>query len=243
MPNTNKTPITTVLFDLDGTFADTARDLALALNFTLQQAGKDELPFEQIRPHVSHGSTALIQLGFPELAPGVGEQGVGEQESEAFVAQRQVLLDFYADNIASHTTLFDEIPALLDSIQQQHMYWGIVTNKPAWLTEPLLENLTISIPAKCVVSGDTLPQRKPDPEPLLHACEICGCKPEETIYVGDAERDIVAGKRAGMHSLIALYGYIGEQDNPAKWQADAMVNSPIEIAQWIEDHNLACRNI
>jgi 2-phosphoglycolate phosphatase len=218
--------IKTVLFDLDGTFADTAPDLADALNRTLLANHRQPLPFEQIRPVVSHGGRALIELGF------------GLKDGDAgFDSLRQQLLAFYQADIAKHTQLFPGMRELLQEIHQNNMHWGIVTNKPAWLTNPLLASLALPFAPCSVVSGDTLPQRKPDPAPLLHACAQCRCEPAQCLYVGDAERDIIAGKRAGMLTIAALYGYIREQDAPRQWQADSYIDHIGEIYPWINAYN------
>jgi 2-phosphoglycolate phosphatase len=216
-------PIHTVLFDLDGTLADTAPDLAYALNRVLEEQGCQPLPYETIRPVVSHGGIALVKLGF----------GIDEQAPE-FQLLRQRLLDIYRDNIARETRLFDGMATLLETLEQRGLNWGVVTNKPAWLTHPLLEALGIHHRAAAVVSGDTLPERKPHPAPMLLACEQAGSDAAHCLYVGDAERDIEAGRNAGMHTLIALFGYIGEQDRPAAWQADGMVEDALGILDWLE---------
>jgi len=217
------TNIRTVLFDLDGTLADTAPDLAYALNCVLEEQQCAPLPFETIRPVVSHGGIALIKLGF----------GIDEQAPE-FQPLRQRLLDIYRDNIARETRLFPGMEALLDTLEQRGLNWGVVTNKPAWLTDPLLEALDIRQRAATVVSGDTLPERKPHPAPMLLACEQAGSDAEHCLYVGDAERDIVAGRNAGMRTLVALFGYIAEQDQPSRWQADGMVEQALGILDWLE---------
>jgi N-acetyl-D-muramate 6-phosphate phosphatase len=117
------------------------------------------------------------------------------------------------------------------------MCWGIVTNKPAFLTDPLIAQLGLHHPPACVVSGDTTANRKPHPEPMLHACAIARAQPSESLYVGDAERDIQAGREAGMTTLVALFGYIGENDDPKRWGADGMVKAPLEILDWIDTPN------
>jgi len=222
----NKLPIKTILFDLDGTFADTAPDLADALNRTLMANHRQPLPFEQIRPVVSHGGRALIELGF------------GIQISDpGFDDLRQQLLDFYQADISRHTQLFPGIITLICELHRHQMQWGIVTNKPGWLTSPLLESLDLPVLPCSVVSGDTLPQRKPEPEPLLHASAECQCDPAQCLYVGDAERDIIAGKRAGMLTMAALYGYIRQSDNPIQWQADSYIEHVDAILPWIMTYN------
>ncbi len=215
--------IRTVLFDLDGTLLDTAPDLADALNAVLTEQGRAPLPFEQIRPVVSHGGIALIQLGF----------GL-DRSDPGFEPLRQRLLAIYRDNLAVKTRLFAGMEKLLDEIEQRGLNWGIVTNKPGWLTEPLLQTLGLRERASCVVSGDTLEQRKPHPAPMLHACELAGSHPQQCVYVGDAERDIEAGRNAGMYTLVALFGYIQPQDTPESWQASALIDQPAEILDWLD---------
>jgi phosphoglycolate phosphatase len=215
--------IRTVLFDLDGTLLDTAPDLADALNAVLTEQGRAPLPFEQIRPVVSHGGIALIQLGF----------GL-DRSDPGFEPLRQRLLAIYRDNLAVKTRLFAGMEKLLDEIEQRGLNWGIVTNKPGWLTEPLLQTLGLRERASCVVSGDTLEQRKPHPAPMLHACELAGSHPHQCVYVGDAERDIEAGRNAGMYTLVALFGYIQPQDAPESWQASALIDQPAEILDWLD---------
>jgi phosphoglycolate phosphatase len=214
--------IRTVLFDLDGTLLDTAPDLAFALNETLREFGRDPLPYETIRPVVSHGGIALIKLGF----------GLGP-EDEGYQARREFLLDTYRRNIARETRPFAGMNELLDTLENQGLNWGVVTNKPAWLTEPLLQELNLYARAAVVVSGDTLNERKPHPAPMLLACERAGSQAHECLYVGDAQRDIEAGHNAGMPTLVALFGYIGEEDDPHNWGADALVETPGEILAWL----------
>ncbi len=211
--------IETVLFDLDGTLADTAPDLAYALNIVLKEQGKKPCPYDQIRYTASNGTAALIKLGF------------GEIEDHHTLSQR--LIEIYANNITRETTLFDGMSSLLEHIEQQGKNWGVVTNKPTFLTEPLMAQLGLSDRAACIVSGDTTAMRKPHPEPLLHASRLVNHPPEECLYVGDAERDIEAGNRAGMTTLAALFGYISDHDSPQHWQADGLINRPQDILQWI----------
>lgn len=215
--------IDTVLFDLDGTLADTAPDLAAALNRVLRDHGHAPLPFAQIRPEVSHGAAALIRLGFGSEPGGPG-----------FDALRQELLDAYSAEIACETRLFPGMPELLETLETRGLRWGVVTNKPAFLTEPLLLALDLSHRAACIVSGDTLAHSKPHPAPMLHACACVGTQPKHCVYVGDAERDIQAGRAAGMHTLVARFGYIDAAIDPTRWAADAMVDSPLEILDWLE---------
>lgn len=217
-----KKDYTTVLFDLDGTLLDTAPDLANALNAVLQANGRAPLPFEFIRPVVSHGGNALIELGF-DLKPG----------DSGFEPLRRQLLDYYENNIAQQTRLFPGMDEVLAYLETHGIHWGVVTNKPAWLTDPLMEALALSTRAAGIVSGDTLPERKPHPAPLLHACRLIGGDPQQCVYVGDAERDIQAGNSAGMATLVALFGYLLETDRPETWGATALIRQPQEIVDWL----------
>ena len=215
--------IRTVLFDLDGTLLDTAPDLAEALNAVLVENNRTPLPYEAIRPVVSHGGIALIELGF-EL----------EQSNPAFDPLRQRLLEIYRENISRLTRPFPGITELLEKLEKRGLGWGVVTNKPGWLTEPLMDALDLTRRAAGIVSGDTLEERKPHPAPLLHACDMIGSKPGDCLYVGDAERDIEAGHNAGMATLVAMFGYLMEQDRPETWGATALIQRPGEILDWIK---------
>jgi N-acetyl-D-muramate 6-phosphate phosphatase len=223
MDNTN---MSAVLFDLDGTLLDTAPDMAYALNTLLELKRHTTLPLEIIRPVVSHGSQGLLKLGF----------NVTFHDPE-FASLCEQLLGIYHAHIADATTLFPGMDAVLSALETQNIAWGIVTNKPHWLTTELLEKLNLSQRAACVVSGDTLAQRKPDPAPLLHACELIKHTPNKCIYVGDAERDITAGNRANMTTLIAAYGYIEESENINSWEADGIINAPEEILPWLNNRD------
>ena len=218
------TTIQAVFFDLDGTFADTAPDLADALNKTLLAHGQPRLAFDMIRPVVSHGGKALIELGF--------------QISEAdprFEPLRQELLAYYKQDLATHTQVFPGQMQCIEHLVNEGIKWGIVTNKPAWLTDPLLASLDLRHQPCCIVSGDTIKERKPHPAPLLHACQLCNVHHANTIYVGDAQRDIIAGQRAGMYTVVARYGYIGQNDQPDDWQADAQMHHPDELIALLTD--------
>lgn len=217
------TKIRTILFDLDGTLLDTAPDLAYALNQVLEKNGCKPMPFTSIRPAASHGTIALIRTGFG-IEPG----------DEMFETYRQELLDVYRNNLSRETCLFPGMAELLDEIEKRELNWGIVTNKPGFLTEPLLEELGLIDRPACIVSGDSTPQRKPDPEPMLHACQLAGSEASQCLYIGDAQRDIEAGRNANMRTLIALYGYIAEHDNPSEWGADSSISHPDEILRWVD---------
>ncbi len=212
----------TVLFDLDGTLLDTAPDLAWALNEVRRLHGDPPLDYVAIRAVVSHGSLAMTRLacGHP-------------QDSEEFATFRQQLLDVYRDNLAARTCLFAGMSELLDEFDEHGICWGIVTNKPAWLTDPLLDQMQLRKRAATVVSGDTLAQSKPHPAPLLLAAEQTGSAVENCLYIGDAERDVVAGNAAGMQTMVALYGYLCAEDQPERWGADVLVESPAAIRAWL----------
>lgn len=215
----------TILFDLDGTLLDTAPDLADALNAVLAENQRSPLPFEDIRPVVSHGGLALIKLGFNI-----------DSSDPAFAPLRQRLLDVYRENISRRTQPFPGISKLLDSIEQRGLNWGIVTNKPGWLTEPLLKDLGLFDRAACVVSGDTLEERKPHPAPMLHASELANSRPEHCVYIGDAQRDIEAGNNAGMQTLVALFGYIRKHDDPYSWNASSLIEQPGDLLVWLDNN-------
>lgn len=215
-------PFNVVLFDLDGTLVDTAPDLGFALNTLLEQEGHNPLDRARIRPVASHGSAGLLKLGF----------GI-EKEDPVYPALQQRFLSLYAENIARESALFIGMQQVLDGLTAQGIRWGVVTNKPSFLTIPLMEALQLTDAAACIVSADTTPFSKPHPAPMLHACELIDTKPIDCIYIGDAERDIQAAKNAHMRSVVALYGYISETDEPEAWQADCMINHPHEILQWI----------
>ena len=215
--------IRTVLFDLDGTLLDTAPDLAQALNAVLAENNRATLPYEAIRPVVSHGGIALIELGF----------GL-EQSDPSFDPLRQRLLEIYRENISRLTRPFPGITELLEKLEKRGLGWGVVTNKPGWLTDPLLKDLDLYDRAVAVVSGDTLDERKPHPAPMLYACELANSEPGQCVYIGDAQRDIEAGINAGMHTLVALFGYLQEQDDPRNWQADDMIETPAGLLEWLD---------
>ncbi len=211
-----------VLFDLDGTLLDTAPDMAWALNQVREHRGLDGIEYKVIRPHVSHGSFALTRIGC--------EADEGSDEFEQFRLQ---LLQIYGDNIARETQFFDGMEEVINDLEDRSIPWGIVTNKPSWLTTPLIQQLDLETRAAVVISGDTTTKNKPHPAQLLLAAERLSVSPKECIYVGDAERDITAGNSAGMRTLVALYGYLAIDDSPDDWGADAMVQTPAELGAWL----------
>jgi len=215
--------IKTVLFDLDGTLIDTAPDMANALNILLSEEKQNTLSFENIRPVVSNGSAALVQLGFPNI-----------EDEETITRLKKRYLEIYEDKLCIDSDLFPGMVELIDYIEQQNMNWGVVTNKPGWLTDPLMQQLNLYNRAACVISGDTTANRKPHPEPMYLACKQANTHPEHCVYVGDAQRDIQAGKNAGMQTIIANYGYIGDWENIQDWGAHYTIDTPKQILELLQ---------
>jgi len=207
-----------ILFDLDGTLLDTARDLGNALNAVLRDKKLSEIHYAQYRPIASNGAKGMLELGFGEV--------LGEYDFELL---RQQFLEHYQQHICADTVAFEGVEALLAHLRVKHIPWGVVTNKPANLTAELVSKFSLFEQCQVVVSGDTLTERKPHPAPLLHAAELIGIKPEQIWYVGDAERDVQAAKAAGMTSVLAEYGYIQPQDNSSDWQADFSISHASEL--------------
>lgn len=211
-----------VLFDLDGTLMDTAPDMGASLNLLRAEHNLPPLSADRIRPQVSHGAMGLLKLGF----------GIEPQDAR-FSEMRTRYLDIYEKHLADETQLFHGMAAVLDGLEAQGITWGIVTNKPGWLTEPLLEARGLLKRASCVVSGDTVARRKPHPDPLLHAAGLCGKAADKGVYVGDAQRDVQSAHAASMLAVVALYGYLGEEDRPDVWKPDHMIKHPSELLNWI----------
>ena len=212
--------VSTILFDLDGTLVDTAPDLAHALNLQLIKHGKLPLAYQAIRPFSSHGSRGLVGFGF----------GISPKDDN-FLAMRDEYLAIYESVFTRSPVLLPGMTDLLQAIETKGLKWGIVTNKPRRFTIPLVESMGMDLSkrAACIVSGDDAPQPKPSPATLLMACSQVGVKPENCMYVGDAERDIQAGKAAGMQTVVALFGYIDVSDKPHEWGADALIKLPKEL--------------
>ncbi len=212
-----------VFFDLDGTLADTAPDLASALNALRAEQGLAALPLAQIRPCVSGGSPALLGLGF----------GRSDPEDPEYQALRARLLDLYGARVARDTRLFPGMAEVLDTLTGSAVPWGVVTNKPVRLTHPLLAALGIADRAACIVCGDTTAYRKPHPAPLLHAARLCGCDPGRCLFVGDSRDDMSAGRAAGMITLVALFGYLAPGDDPSAFGADGAISHPGAVLAWV----------
>ena len=209
-----------VLFDLDGTFADTAPDMAAALNKVRAAEGLAPLPLSTVRPHVSRGARGMIDVGF----------GFGTDHPR-FSELRDEFLDVYERDVCVHSRVFDGIATVLEQLARNAMPWGIVTNKASRFALPLLRALDMERSAACIVCGDTTPFTKPHPAPLLHAAQLIAVDPALCVYVGDDRRDIEAAIAAGMASLAARYGYLGGDADPESWGANAVIDTPAGILQ------------
>jgi len=211
-----------VLFDLDGTLADTAPDLARALNSLLAEHGRAPVPVEITRPLTSSGARGMIRVGFG-LAP-------GQDDYEGLKAR---FLELYGTMLCVETRLYPGMDELLGTLEQRGVRWGVVTNKLERFTTPLLEALGLTTRAACVVSGDTVARAKPHPDPLLHASRTLALDPAACLYVGDDLRDVWAARAAGMPILAAGYGYLGDDGDPHAWGADAVIGHPLETLNFL----------
>lgn len=209
--------IQAVLFDLDGTLADTAPDLTYALNRVRGARGLPPLPLAAARPVASQGARGLIGAGF-SIHPG----------DPGYDALRDEFLAVYAENLCRETRLFAGIPELLDRLEARALPWGVVTNKAERFTFPLLDLLKVRSRSACVIGGDTTGRIKPHPDPLLAASRAIGLAPQSCIYLGDDRRDVEAGHAAGMKTAIAKWGYLNGQD-PENWNADHMFEAPRDL--------------
>jgi phosphoglycolate phosphatase len=201
--------IRAVLFDLDGTLADTAPDLAAALNRLLAEHGRPPVPLERTRPVTSSGARGMLRVGF-----GIDPHDPG------YDSLRTRFLDLYAERVCGETRLFDGIAELLAALDQRGLAWGVVTNKPERFTVPLLEALELRARAACVVGGDTTDR-------------TLGIVAARCLYVGDDLRDVQAARAAGMHVVAAAYGYLGDEGDPASWGADAVIAHPVEVLNYL----------
>ena len=215
--------IRAVLFDLDGTLADTAGDLASALNRLRTEHRMAALPPESTRAHTSSGARGLLKVGF-DLDPG----------DERYIPMRDRFLDLYEEALCVHTQLFEGMAELLGELERRTVVWGIVTNKPRRFTDPLVRELRLHTRAACVVSGDTTSRPKPAPDPLLHAAEVLRIAPAACLYVGDDLRDIQGARAAGMPVIAAGWGYLGVEGDPGSWGADAVLAHPAEVLGFLD---------
>ena len=205
-----------VLFDLDGTLVDSAPDMVVAMERLHAEEGVSGADAAAIAGVVSKGGRAMIRRGFP---------GVDEERVETLLPR---FLDLYAEALATHTRTYPGVDALLAAIELRGARWAIVTNKPGWLARPLVERLGLASRSAALVTGDCLSVRKPDPAPVLHACELAGLNPQRCAYVGDDLRDIEAGRGAGMLTVAAAWGYLDGED-PAAWKADLVAATPFAL--------------
>jgi phosphoglycolate phosphatase len=212
-----------VLFDLDGTLCDTALDFTLALNRLLAEENRPHLSLTQVRNQVSNGGLALIQMAFPDI-----------EDEAARLSLRNRLIAFYAMHITWHTRLYAGIDLVLAQLSQCNTPWGIITNKPEGLAHQIMKGLNLAdFPPHSIVGGDTLAFAKPHPAPLLLAAEQCNVQPKNCIYIGDHRRDIEAAHAAGMVPIAVSYGYLTADDNPHNWGADAVIDSPYNLARYL----------
>jgi 2-phosphoglycolate phosphatase len=216
-----------VLFDLDGTLIDTAPDMARTVNEMRRRRGLEAVPLEQVRPFVSHGARGMITSAFRITTA-----------DPQFQAMREEFLQIYADNICVDSQLFPGMERLLAHLEERDVAWGVVTNKFERLARPLLDALQLSDRASIIVGGDTCPRPKPYPDPLLHAAAELSVVPARTLYVGDDKRDVDAARAAGMRVVVAGYGYLGDGDPPVLWGADAILDSPGAVLEWMVDQGL-----
>lgn len=205
-----------VLFDLDGTLLDSAADLYAALCAYCTEVGVPPSPYAPVREVVSRGSRAILRCAFDE-------------DDAALLLRMPRYLEIYESMLAEHTRPFDGIAVVLEALEAQGLPWGIVTNKPAFLTEELIKRMDWDLRASAVVCGDTLPVKKPDPAPVLLACEHAGIDPARSVFVGDDQRDVQAGRAAGLYTVAVRWGYLDGGD-PLEWGADAVIDHPHQIA-------------
>lgn len=211
-----------VLFDLDGTLADTAPDLGESANLLLAEEGHAAKPLAMLRPYTSQGVRGLLKAGFDIDATDPHYERLSHR-----------FLEIYEQRLCAATRLFDGIPELLDALESLNLGWGIVTNKRMRFTDPLVELLQLTPRTNCVVSGDTTAAAKPSPLPIEHACRLLNCRPERTLYVGDDRRDIIAGHAAGCQTVAVSYGYLGDGGPLHTWGADLIIDHPTELTAYL----------
>jgi 2-phosphoglycolate phosphatase len=208
-----------VLFDLDGTLLDSAPDMLATVNRMRASRGQGTMPIAELRPHVSRGSRAMSAAAFPELNGDVSPAMVRE------------FLEVYEQELGKNSVLFDGGSALLAAIEADGARWGIITNKPEYLAKQVIPQLGWESRCAVLLGGDSLPERKPHPLPLLHAAEVLGAAIDDCVYVGDDRRDIEAARAAGKRSVVALWGYRGEDEQPENWGGTAMASNVHEMLQ------------
>jgi 2-phosphoglycolate phosphatase len=212
-------PSRAVLFDFDGTLADTAPDLAAAVNRMRVEQGLEPLPLERLRPFASAGARGLVHAAF----------GIKPDDAD-YSALRETFLEYYAERVCEQTTLFPGIAELLAELQARAIAWGIVTNKAARFTERIIVELKLK--PDCVACGDTTPHLKPHPAPLLHAAQQIQVSPQNCFYLGDDLRDMKAAHAAGMRAIAVEWGYHHpESGGPGSWQAAAVIRHPMDLME------------
>jgi phosphoglycolate phosphatase len=215
-----RAPTRAVLFDLDGTLIDSAPDLGAAADQMRIDRGLPSLPLARYRPMAGAGARGMLGVAFG-ITP--SEPGFDALREEFFVS--------YERRMLRSTQAFDGVAELVAALSARGLQWGVVTNKSKRFTDPLTSAMPLFDTARAIVSGDTTPFSKPHPEPLFEAARRLGVPAAQCVYVGDDERDIIAGRAAGMRTVAATYGYMGEQAEIARWDADAAIASPLELLQ------------
>ena len=211
-----------VLFDLDGTLVDSAPDLAGAGNEMRIQRGLEPLPFECFRPHVGSGARGMVAIAL-QVTP----------DDDGYEVLRDEFLDRYEARLTRESRVFAAMLPVLAAFDAGTLRWGIVTNKASRFTLPVVQGLGLAARAAVVISGDTTPHAKPHPEPLLEAARRIGVASAQCVYVGDDLRDVQAGRAAGMRTVVAAWGYLGMGEPISSWQADAVIEQPQELLQWL----------
>lgn len=211
-----------VLFDLDGTLVDTAPDLGGSANYVREQLGLPPLPLDDYRPVASAGARGLLGKAL----------GI-KPDDTTFATHRDTFLNHYRANLSKASTLFPGMEELLVTLEQRGIRWGVVTNKPSWLTNPLMQELNLSSRSACTISADEVAKPKPAPDSILLACSRLQLSPADCLYVGDDKRDIDAGRAAGMRTIAADWGYLGDAGPIHTWQADVIAAQPADLLQWL----------
>ena len=213
--------IDAMLFDFDGTLADTSCDMVNCLNILLNQHNKKEVELEYAKKYISRGAGGLVDFSCPELS---------KDDRNNFISE---YLEIYKNNLFINTHLFDGVEYIINTLVKKNYKWGIVTNKPSFLVLPIIEMLNFTHTPNCIVAGDTLNVKKPNPEPLLYASKQISCDPIFCAYVGDDIRDITAANSANMFSVAAAYGFIDDMSNVKEWGSDYIINSPLDLEKFI----------
>ena len=210
----------TILFDLDGTILDTAHSLTYALNELRASFNLPSLDTNVVREYAGKGVLPMFKQ-FLNL----------EESDVSEAALREQYLSIYRECMIGQTDFFDGMEEVLSYLDKNELPWGIVTNKHAWLTEPLLDSLSLTERAACLVCGDTLPQSKPDPAPMLYACQLMSAYANTAVYIGDSQNDIIAGSCSGMKTVLAAYGYLPKDVDHTNWNANHTITKPIELLE------------